>query len=49
MAALPPAGWGDVATKADFAAHRAVLHAEMDGLKTELRGEMGELRAELRA
>jgi hypothetical protein len=52
---LPPVGWGEVATKADFVlvrpemdALRAELRGEMGALRTELRGEMGALRTELR-
>ena len=48
MELLPPAGWNEIATRADVQASATLLRGEMAELRAELRGEMAELRAELR-
>jgi hypothetical protein len=48
MELLPPAGWNDIATRADVQATATLLRGEMAQLGAELRGEMAELRSELR-
>ncbi len=44
MELLPPAGWNDIATRADVQASATLLRGEM----AEVRGEMAELGAQLR-
>lgn len=48
MSLLPPVGWADVATKHDLDALRETLEARLDANAAELRGEMAELKIELR-
>jgi hypothetical protein len=48
MELLPPAGWNDIATRADVQATATLLRGEMAQLGAELRSEMAELRVELR-
>jgi phage host-nuclease inhibitor protein Gam len=49
MAHLPPVTWNQVATKDDIATLGATVHADMQALATELRGEIAGLRTELRS
>jgi hypothetical protein len=48
MELLPPAGWNDIATRADVQATATLLRGEMAQLGAELRSEMAQLGAELR-
>ena len=48
MDSLPPAGWGDVATKQDLDHLHQLMQLEMATLASDLRSEMTELRSELR-
>jgi hypothetical protein len=47
MEHLPPSGWGDVARRSDLDHLERILRGEMSQLRSELRGEMGELRGEM--
>ncbi len=52
MELLPPVGWGDVARHGDLVAVRgemAELRGEMAELRAELKGDIIELRREMRA
>ena len=48
MELLPPAGWNDIATRADVHATATLLRGEMAELRSELRADMVELRSEVR-
>jgi hypothetical protein len=47
MELLPPAGWNDIATRADVQASATLLRGEMAELGAQLRTEMAELRGEM--
>jgi len=47
MNLVPPVGWGEVATRHDLAALGTGVRGEMAVLRSELRGEMAELRGEM--
>lgn len=49
MNLLPPVGWADVATKHDLDLQRELLEARLDTVRTELQGDIGRLRAEVKA
>ncbi|CAN5857029.1 hypothetical protein BH23ACT2_BH23ACT2_20510 [soil metagenome] len=53
MEHLPPRGWGDVATKVDLDHLQTVTKQDLDlaieRLRTELKGDIAELRAEIGA
>ncbi|HET7722171.1 MAG TPA: hypothetical protein VFK43_19535, partial [Acidimicrobiales bacterium] len=52
MELLPPVGWADVARQSDLVGIRgemAELRGEMGQLRGELKGEIAEVRAEVRA
>ncbi len=47
MNLVPPVGWGEVATRTDLAALGTGVRGEMAVLRSEMRGEMAELRGEM--
>ncbi len=47
MEALPPLDYRELATKADLLLTKVELQGEMSELRTELKGEMGDLRVEM--
>ena len=50
MRAIPPTGWGDVATRNDLSSTTVMLRGEMAevrGEMAEVRGEMAEVRGEM--
>lgn len=44
---LPPGGWDDVATKADLRELGSELRGEIAGLRTELKTDIAEVRAQM--
>jgi hypothetical protein len=47
MELLPPAGWGDIVTKADLQALRAEVRGEIAAFRAEVGGEIAGLRGQL--